>query len=47
MIKKYKLSFTPEATLQIKKITHWYNTNSKGLGERFKKELKIALKKLN
>ena len=45
MIKKYKLSFTPEATMQIKNIVLWYNTESKGLGERFKKELKLALEK--
>ena len=31
--------------MQIRKITLWYNADSKGLGERFKKELKIELQK--
>ncbi len=43
MIKKYKLLYTPEAIEHIRHIAAWYNEQSKGLGSRFKNNLKTAL----
>jgi hypothetical protein len=42
-MKSYKLSFTPAATDHIKDIALWYNKQLKGLGKRFKDNLKIEL----
>ena len=35
----YKVAFSPESLEEIKRIVDWYNTVSKGLGNRFKKNL--------
>ena len=39
-MKNFKLSFTPAATAHIIQIAAWYNEQSKGLGTRFKNNLK-------
>lgn len=43
--KKYKLVFAPDSIKEIKEIVKRYNTVQKGLGKRFKKNLKQALEK--
>jgi hypothetical protein len=43
MHKKFKLVFTPEAVAQINAIVTWYNKQQKGLGTRFKNNLKKVL----
>ena len=42
-MRNFKLSFTPAATAHIIQITAWYNEQSKGLGTRFKNNLKNEL----
>lgn len=36
---RYKVAFSPESIQEIKQIVDWYNTVSKDLGGRFKKNL--------
>jgi len=43
MSKIYQLLFTPEAIGHIKHISEWYNNQKKGLGARFKSNLKNVL----
>lgn len=43
MTKKYTLYLTPQSVEHIKHIAQWYNIKSKGLGNLFTKELKVAL----
>lgn len=45
-MKKYALLFTPEAIEEIRHIAEWYNEQQKGLGKRFKTQLKKELDKL-
>jgi plasmid stabilization system protein ParE len=42
-MRAFKLSFTPAATAHIIQIAAWYNEQSKGLGTRFKNNLKAQL----
>jgi plasmid stabilization system protein ParE len=42
-MRSYKLSFTPAATDHVKDIALWYNKQLKGLGKRFKDNLKTEL----
>ena len=42
-MRSYKLSFTPAATGHVKEISLWYNKQLKGLGKRFKDNLKTEL----
>ncbi|MEQ1675817.1 MAG: hypothetical protein ABL876_03880 [Chitinophagaceae bacterium] len=42
-MKNFKLSFTPAATAHIIQIAAWYNEQNKGLGSRFKSNLKTEL----
>lgn len=43
MIYNFSLKYSPEAIEQIIDIVKWYNSKSKGLGSRFKSNLKLAL----
>lgn len=45
-MKKYTLVFTPEAIQEIRHAADWYNEQQKGLGKRFKTQLKKELDKL-
>lgn len=38
-MRRFKIVYSPESLLEIKRIVEWYNTASEGLGERFKKNL--------
>jgi plasmid stabilization system protein ParE len=42
-MKNFRLSFTPAATAHIIQIAAWYSEQSKGLGIRFKNNLKTEL----
>lgn len=42
-MKQFRLFFTPAATAQIIQIASWYDEQTKGLGDRFKKNLKAEL----
>ena len=42
-IKKYTVVFAPEAVQEIKDIVKWYSAQQKGLGKKFKANLKKSL----
>lgn len=42
-MRSFKLSFTPAAISHVKEISRWYNKQLKGLGKRFKDNLKSEL----
>ncbi|MEO5650854.1 MAG: type II toxin-antitoxin system RelE/ParE family toxin [Ginsengibacter sp.] len=35
----FKVAYSPESLLEIKRIVEWYNDISNGLGDRFKKNI--------
>ncbi len=45
-MRTFKLSFTPAVTAHIIQISAWYNDQRKGLGTRFKDNLKAELAKI-
>jgi hypothetical protein len=45
-MKKYTLVFTPEAIQEMRNAADYYNEQQKGLGKRFKTQLKKELDKL-
>ncbi|MEP7376788.1 MAG: type II toxin-antitoxin system RelE/ParE family toxin [Chitinophagaceae bacterium] len=46
---RFKVAYSPESLQEIKRIIHWYNEISPGLGDRFRKNLltEIAALKQN
>ncbi len=45
-MKTYKLVIDRNALQDIQDITDWYNSQSKGLGARFQKQVKLQINKL-
>ena len=43
----YKIRIIPEAKREIKKAKEWYEKQSLGLGDRFSKEVKSAIRSLS
>ena len=42
-MKEFKIAFSPSAITDVKEASRWYNSQQKGLGKKFKTDLKQTI----